>query len=646
MATPTAKGQLRTRNGKEMSELLKLCIDYYNISEQSYVNSILEGKETIDMYNNRQYTQAQLDVLKENGQPAETYNIIKMFSNAIIGYLESQVTTINASPRYGGSASTALLINDLIKYTLEQNDFETMNKRLKLDGLLTGLMVCEEIVKFTSTYDKYGRKIFEIELKHVPSWKVRLDPQSTLDDYSDARFIHDFKWLPDTEIVRLFGQAKLDQLTEYHNFLNGDTQADYERQYGKRDNGRFKQYNNYLVVRTIVEHEGKIYSVLWSDEVELERKEITFRQVRFPIRVIKLSASDIAEYYGPFRDITETQKAINQALLQIQLLVNTSKAFVEDGAVDDIDEFKELFNRINAIIPVADLAGIRVEDMSRDIQQQYVIIDAALQRIKTVLGINDSFLGNTFAADSGRKVAMNTASSGSQLTFIVDRMKFMYKMIGQDLVGLMKQYYKGEQMFRIADPLNSEHYITINQAIQMPTGEVDSEGNMITEPIYEEELDPDTGEPLEDADGNIIVTPLNEPETSIEFSDVSLKIEVTNADNAGEKNQLLLETMINGPAGQILMQTNPAGMLRVMAMQVSEMGTKHSLEIARLLMETAIGIENGTIDPRLAMVGGDLQAIMGGAMGGNNGAGGKPGGTMGPESPTLGLPKPGREGGQ
>ena len=646
MATPTAAGQ--TKTGKVMSPLLMTCRDYYKISEQEYRPTIMEGRETIDLYNNRQYTAAQLAKLAENGQPAETYNIIKMFSNAIIGYLESQITTINIAPRYNGSASTALLLNDLVKYTLDVNDFETMNKRLKLDGLLTGLMVCEEEIVDTNQLDNYGRKLYDIKLSHIPSWQVRLDPHSSLDNYDDARFLHTFKWLPEEEILRLYGQATMDRLTEYYNFLDGDTEADYDRQYrAGNDEGRYRQYDNYLVVRTIVEFEGKRYSLTWCDEVELERKEITFKEVRFPMRVIKLSASDIAEYYGPFRDITETQKAINQALLQIQLLVNTSKAFVEDNAVEDIDEFKELFNRINAIIPVTDLAGIRVEDMSRDVLAQYTIIDQALTRIKTVLGINDSFLGNTFASDSGRKVAMNTASSGSQLTFIVDRMKFMYKMIGQDIVGLMKQYYRGEQIFRIADPLNSDHYIQINKPIEMPTGEIDQNGQMVTEPIYDEELDPETGEPLEDEEGNIIVTPLNEPNSSLEFSEVDITVQVSNADNAAEKNQLMLETFINGPMGQMLMQMNPAGLLETIAMMVSEMGTKHSLEVARICMETAQGIKDGNIDPRLAMVGGDLGAILGGAMGGNNGAGGSAGGTMeAPQSPTLGLPKAGKEGGR
>ena len=43
------------------------------------------------------------------------------------------------------------------------------------------------------------------------------------------------------------------------------------------------------------------------------------------------------------------------------------------------------------------------------------------------------------------------------------------------------------------------------------------------------------------------------------------------------------------------MQTNPAAFLRTLAMQVSEFGTKHSLEIARLLMETAIGMSMAVV---------------------------------------------------
>jgi hypothetical protein len=285
--------------------------------------------------------------------------------------------------------------------------------------------------------------------------------------------------------------------------------------------------------------------------------------------------------------------------------------------------------------------------MSRDILNQYTIIDQALNRIKTVLGINDAFLGSTFASDSGRKVQINKASSGSQLTLLVDKIQHMYKMIGEDIVGLIKQYYRANQIFRIADPLNSFHYIEINKPIEMPTGEVAPDGTMVTEPVFDVELNPDDGKPMTDEDGNFIVVPINSPETSLEFADVDIRVMATINDNAAERDQLMLETVINGPAGQALLQMDPAKYMRLLAMQISEFGSKHSIEVAKMLMELALGIENGSVDPRLAMTGGDIQAILGGALGGSTGnISNTPNAQQqGPGSPQLGIPKAGKEGG-
>jgi len=288
MATPTASGQLGAKN-RELTPLLEACRDAYKISEEQLRSSIKEGKEVIDLYHNRQYTSEQLQKLEENGQPAETFNVIKMLSNAIIGYMETVVTTVNVEPRYRGSAVTALLLNDVVAYDLDKNSFDTMNKRIKLDGLLTGLMVVYEEVVSTGKYDAYGREVFAIKLSHIPSWQVRLDPQSMLEDYSDARYIHQFKWMPEEEVLRLFGQKAVDEMTEYYNHLDGDEQADYERQFtAGRDVGRYRQYDNYLIVKTIIEFEGKVWSVTWNDEFVLEKKEITFKKVRFPYRVVKM----------------------------------------------------------------------------------------------------------------------------------------------------------------------------------------------------------------------------------------------------------------------------------------------------------------------------------------------------------------------
>ena len=627
MSNPTAKGQLPNRNkNKQMSKLLGKARDYYKISTDQYEDTIAEGHETIDMYHNRQYTQAQINTLRANGQPVETFNVIKMFTNAMIGYLETIVTKATAEPRYPGSAVTSLLMNDVLQYVLEDNDWSTAEKFVKIDGLLTGLMVVHEEPRKTGETDMFGRDIHEIKLNHIPSWQVRLDPQSHKEDYSDARFIHHFKWLPEETVKKLWPH-KVAALNEYYNYLE-DPESEYYRSQNNRDVGKYKDYNNYLITKTVLYDNNKVWSIIWHDEVQLEKKEITFKKARFPFRVTKMSKSDRAEYYGPFREVVETQKAINQALLQIQLLINTSKAFVEDGAVENIEEFREMFGRVNAVIPILNMQGIKIEDMSRDIASQYTIIDQALSRIKMVLGINDSFLGSAYASDSGRKVQIQKMSSASQLTNIVDRVSGMFKFVGQDIVDLASQYYRGNQILRIADPLNSYHFTEINAPLMMPV--MDPNGQPVidpttqqpvTQPVIVPDEDPETGEVMKDDNGNIIMIPLNDPSSDIEFSDTDIVMVSSKGDNSDEKNQLLFETFTNGPMGSILMNMNPSGTLRIMAMQISEYGTKHSIEIAQILMETAMMVDQGQIDPMKAMqgLGADVQKMMGASMGGQTG---------------------------
>ena len=81
-----------------------------------------------------------------------------------------------------------------------------------------------------------------------------------------------------------------------------------------------------------------------------------------------------------FREVIETQKAINQALIKLQVMVNTQKAFVTREAVPNIAEFTDAFNRINGVIQVNNLKGIQIESLDREALEQYKIIDSAFNQ--------------------------------------------------------------------------------------------------------------------------------------------------------------------------------------------------------------------------------------------------------------------------
>jgi len=565
--------------------------DTFKIGYEAYEESKIEAAEAWDMYHNRQYTAEQKAILTNRGQPIETFNVIKVFARMLIGYCSNVVNAITANPVDLKDIPTAGILSDAITHALRKNYFEALGDRLKLCGIVSGVMCCYVDVKDSGRRDMFGRVIYELDLDYVPDSEIVLDPMSRKEDYSDAKYIHRYKWLDEDTIVDKFGKKAFEKLEAYYNHLNID-EAEFTYAYNGEFTGRYRIFDNYLIVHSIVKtRDGKTWSVYWSNHHILKKTDITKKQISFPYRVQKIHTSDKTEFYGVFREVIESQKAINQAVIKIQLMVNTQKAFVETGAVEDIAEFTAAFNRVTGVIEVADLKGVKVENLSADVLQQYTIIDKAFDRIQRVLNINDSFLGMAFASDSGRKVKLQQNATIVALRYLTLRFEEFYQMLGRDMASLIKQYYTAHQVLRIADEITGERWVEINQPLQMTVGQDPQTGQPIQQLVFEEVTDPTTGEILTDDEGNILVAPVPTAESEIAFTDVDIEITSTSYNDEDEKNQLMLETFLSGQVGNMLAQINPGGYFKAASLAIKTMKTKHSPDISKILEETAMALQ-------------------------------------------------------
>jgi len=573
--------------------------DTFKIGYEAYYESRVEADEVVNMFHNRQYTESQLAELANRGQPAETFNIIKLFGRLLLGYYSTVVNTVKVSPNSYKDILTSSLLNDVVSYVMRKNHMETEGDKIKLDGLLAGIMGAYIDVEDTPNKDEFGRTIRQVTVSHVPWAELVLDPMSRLEDYSDARYIHRWKWVSEETLRKLFKKKKavIDALAEYENHLNIED-ADFERTFNNLFEGYFKRYNNYLLVHSIiVDDDGKVWSKYWVGDEMLDEEEVTFKEVKNPYRVHKVHTSDKTEHYGIFREVVESQKAVNQALLKIQLMANSQKAFLEDGAVESVEEFTRQFNRVNSVIMVKNLKKIKIENMTKEIMDQYVIIDKAFDRIQRILGINDSFLGAAFASDSGRKVKLQQNSTTMSLRYITIRFEQFYRLMGWDIVNLVKQYYTATQALRITDESVGERWIELNKPMKLWTGKVDANNKPIMDYAWEEQLDPATNKPMTDEKGNIIVAPVPTRETEIAFTDVDIDIDSVIYNDEDEKNQLMLETVLQGNIGSMLSQVNPPGFFKAAGLTIKAMKSKHSIDISEILEQTAMMLAQGQAAP-------------------------------------------------
>lgn len=604
--------------------------DSFWVGYDAYYESRIEAEEVWNQYHNRQWTTEQLGILERRGQPKETFNVIKLFSRMLVGYYSTIINNVVADPVQMEDSTEASLLTDTIRHVFENNNMDVEGDEMKLSAIVSGLM-CAHIAPIdTGERDRFGRPIYRLRVSYVPEYEIVLDPLSTREDYSDARFLHRFKWVPRETVERIWGKDKADELDAHYNYLDIE-EAEYH--YAQNDwyYGRYRVFDNYLITHTVIEDDdGKRWSIFWCGDTTLEKKEITYRDVKWNYRVVRLHKSNKTEYYGIFREVTETQKAINQALVKLQLMANSQKVFVEKEAVDNVAEFTDAVNRVNGVIPMKSLKGLKVEALGREALEQYQIIDQAFDRIQRILSINDSFLGMAFASDSGRKVKLQQNATIMGLRYLTVRIEMFYKLMGVDIAGFIKQYYTAEQVLRVSDDIVKERWIALNQPEMRFTGNMDPQtGEPIMVPIFEEVLDPENGEPMVDDDGNLIFAPIPRLGTELEYMDANIRIEAVNYSDEDERTQLMTETVMSGQMGQMLSQVNPAGFFKIAGLSLRTMKTRYSPEISRIFEDTAEMLSGNPEDEdAAAMIAGNLNS------GANSGEGRPNGGSRSLKLPT------------
>jgi hypothetical protein len=106
--------------------------------------------------------------------------------------------------------------------------------------------------------------------------------------------------------------------------------------------------------------------------------------------------------------------------------------------------------------------------------------------------------------------------------------------------------------------------------------------------VFEEVLDPASGKPEIDPEGNRVIAPIPEESTEIAFTRVDVAVESVSYNDEDEKTQLMLETIMAGSVGQMLAQTNPAGYLKAASLSLRTMKTKYAPEISGIFEQTAM----------------------------------------------------------
>lgn len=464
-----------------------------------------------DFYDNIQWREEDARVLKDRGQMPLVYNVISSSINWILGTEKRGRTDYKILPRRKDASKPAERKTQLMKYLSDVNRTPFHRSRAFEDAVKVGIGWMESGVQDEDD----GEPVF----MRYESWRnILWDSACTEKDLSDCRYIFRSKWVdldvaeamfPDrigtlrssSAGTRSYGldsygdevmDAAEDALGGYasvRNAINGYRRdrvrlvecwyrkptkvkrlvgGDFKGEiYNEQDPApahqeEIKQGKAVPMTRTMMRMHVAIFcdaGMLWFGESPYRHNQFPFT----PIWCYRRGRDGLP--YGVIRGMRDIQEDINKRASKALHILNTNKVIMDEGAVDDLDEFADEISRPDAIIVKKPNKQLEI-NVERDLAAPHLeLMSRSMAMIQTLSGVTDENMGRQTNATSGRAVLARQEQGSMTTAGIFDNLRFAVQVHGEKELSLIEQYFSEEKQFRITNMRGTPEYITINDGL-------------------------------------------------------------------------------------------------------------------------------------------------------------------------------------
>ncbi len=493
--------------GKDIHDKL---ISYYRQeldrqSENRYQQAIDE-----DYYDNIQWTEQEAAELKERGQAPLVYNVIAQSVNWIIGSEKRARTDFNILPRGKEDAKQAEVKTKYLKYLSDVNRTPFHRSRAFEDVAKVGIGWLEDGVQD----EEDGEPLYS----RYESWRnILFDSASTELDGSDMRYVFRTKWVDEDIAIALFPdrkeqiQAAVTEASLYGSFEmeDGDIAMDHA-EFDRENSG---------IVGTVVTHKrkrvrlieawyrapekvkrlkggtfkGEIYdqtdprhaeelasgrstlaekvvmrvrvAIMTSHDLLFEAPSI-YRHNRFPFTPVwghRRGRDNLP--YGVIRWMRDIQDDVNKRASKALHILSTNKVIMDEGAVEDMDEFVEEISRPDAVI--VKRPGKQIDlNVDRELAPAHLdLMSRNIQMIQQVGGVTDELLGRATNAVSGVAVQARQEQGSVATIKLFDNLRLAVQMQGEIQLSLVEQFVTDEKQFRITNARGAPDFVVMNDGL-------------------------------------------------------------------------------------------------------------------------------------------------------------------------------------
>lgn len=193
---------------RQMHELLYARFDRAASAQRIWAE---RAKKCVDFFEGKQWSDADLKVLEEEGRPALTLNHVKPLVNVVLGYHKTNRVDATYIPGNDGTSSEEIaeVLTAISKVDYERCGVTYVDAEVFLDGLLGGRGFYDCRLDFEE--NDFG----DIKWSAVDPFSVYIDPDSSGYDPKDWGFVFSNRWASTDEIEANYGRVAAQYATSF-----------------------------------------------------------------------------------------------------------------------------------------------------------------------------------------------------------------------------------------------------------------------------------------------------------------------------------------------------------------------------------------------------------------------------------------------
>lgn len=459
------------KDGPDHGKLLRQFEEAFDTTQDARRDS----ERDRDYYDGKQYTDDELETLRQRKQPPVVSNRIKPKIDALLGFAKKKQMQPKAYPRTPKHEQEADSITDAVRFACDQARFDVVRMDAAENLFIEGIPAC------TVTVEMRGGQP-EIKITHVPWDRLYYDPHSRKRDFSDANYLGVVLWMDEAEAKRL-----------------ASDQSVVDGCYGEADTGEGETYDDRP-------------KVSWSDS---KRKRIRVLQHRWQeagqwMTAIVCKGGFLRDpqpspylnehgepecdliagsayidrdnnRYGDVRQMISPQDEINKRRSKALHLLNSQKIVADMGAVADVEQTRREMAKPDGYVEKMPDSHFEIIEQQALVAGQFQLLQEAKAEIDAS-GVDPALSGDT-QAPSGRSQEMLTQMGLAEKEVTFTALQDWCWRVYRATWNRIRQYWTEERWIRVTDDQRNLKWVALNQqvidpqtgqpTIQNPVGELD-----------------------------------------------------------------------------------------------------------------------------------------------------------------------------